>query len=113
MKAVDYILAWLMVAMGLLHSASMWHRPGPVTVETVWFFGAGAAVIMGGLMNVTRISAGSGFARGSAILANILLVVLIAGVTWFGPHHLPRDLHLLFFWGIAGGELALSLGRRH
>jgi hypothetical protein len=111
MKAVDTCFAWAMVVLGIVHSAVTLSM-GPVNLGSVWFFSGGAAVIMAGLLNLIRIRR-SGFERGCSILANLLILAMLAGVTWFLIHQLRQNPQVAIAWGITVVELAFSLrGRR-
>ncbi len=112
MKTLDAVLAWALVVLGVIHCAVTF-TIRPFSLGTVWFFSAGAAMIMAGLLNVIRIGAGKGFVRGSAILANALLVAMMAGVMWFVFHRLMREPQVIIGAVLAVGELVFSLrGRR-
>ncbi len=113
MKTLDTVLAWALVVLGVIHCAVTF-TIRPFSLGTVWFFSAGAAMIMAGLLNVIRIgSGGKGLVRGSAILANALLVAMVAGVVWFLLHRLTREPQVIIGAVLAVGELLFSLrGRR-
>jgi L-asparagine transporter-like permease len=112
MKILDTCFAWAMVVLGIVHAAATLSM-GPIGLGSVWFFSAGTAVIMAGLLNLIRIRRSGGFERGCAILANLLIVAMLAGATWFLFHRLRQNPQVAIAWGITVVELAFSLrGRR-
>ncbi len=108
MKTLDTVLAWALVVLGVIHCAVTF-TIRPFSLGTVWFFSAGAAMIMAGLLNVIRIGAGKGCVRGSAILANALLVAIVAGVVWFVLRRLTHNPQVIIGAVLAVGELLFSL----
>jgi hypothetical protein len=111
MRTLDKVLAWAMVVFGIIHSsATLTMRPADT--GAVWFFSGGAAVIMAGLLNLIRIRHIGAFERGSAILANGLVIAVLAGITWFAFHRLAHEPQVWVAWAITAGELAFSLRGR-
>ncbi len=72
MKIVDQIVAWLIVLMGVVHSA---FTPG-FTLGAMWFLGTGLFIVLVGAVNLLRVryaSAARGV-QGVAIAANVIAV---------------------------------------
>jgi malic enzyme len=107
-RTLDTIFGWAMIVLGVVHSAAT-VTMRPANLGTVWFFGAGTAVMMAGLLNVIRVRRNSGFERGSSILANFLIVAMLAGVTIFLYRQLTHNPQVLAAWGVTLIELAFSL----
>jgi uncharacterized membrane protein YiaA len=93
MKALDLTVAWLMVVLGVIHSAfTLRYYPGP-TLASVWFFSGGLAMILTGLLNAIRIQSGKRgrFIRFSSVFANICMLVIAVTITYLMIHRISAN----------------------
>jgi len=93
MKALDLTVAWLMVVLGVIHSAfTLRYYPGP-TLASVWFFSGGLAMVLTGLLNAIRIQAGKrgGLIRFSSIFANICMLAVGVTITYLMIHRITAN----------------------
>jgi ABC-type transport system involved in cytochrome c biogenesis permease subunit len=93
MKALDLTVAWLMVVLGVIHSAfTLRYYPGP-TLASVSFFSGGLAMILTGLLNAIRVQSGKrgGLIRFSSIFANVCMLAIGVTSTYFIIHRISAN----------------------
>lgn len=77
MKALDSLVAWLLIAFGAVH-LSMTRRVHPaIDINAVWFASGGLMIIAVGALNLLRVAYGA-VAKGVRIVSVIANVVLLA-----------------------------------
>lgn len=111
MKTLDKIVAWAQVVLGIVHAAATFSLR-PLGLGAVWFFSAGAAFIMAGLMNVNRTRHGDEFTRATSVVANLLAVAICIAVVWFARNRLAHNPQIIAATVLSVTELLFSLGRR-
>ena len=111
MKALDWIFAAVVFALGIVHCAvtPLFYRS--LSLAGLWFFSGGLALIFAGMLNVLRVKGpASPLLRGFCIAANASLVVVIL---WFsltaGLRRNPQGVVLIV---AIIGELILSAARK-
>jgi hypothetical protein len=91
MRLIDKIAAFLLVALGLVHSSVVGvyvHGQHKDPADGAWFLGAGVAMIAVGLLNFVRVSRpGDSLIRVSSLIANIFAAIFcLAALHAFGAH---------------------------
>ena len=114
MKVLDHLCAWLLVALGILHTIVMFTVHHRVTYGALWFFGTGMFLILAGLVNAARAQAGRGapLFRFTAIFANCAVIAtgLVAMYLSFGALWRNPQVPAIFVLGIC--ELLFTLRGR-
>ena len=95
MNPVDQIFGWLMIALGVAQCVTGF-RIRPLSHVTVWLSATAAAMIMNGFLNVSRARHSDGLTRAFSVIANLLVLVVAAGLAW------PVRYHLLHNWQLLG-----------
>lgn len=110
MKTLDRVLAWLMLAVGLLHTGvSMVLMSRNLNVAAIWFFAGGLAVIFGAFLNLIRTRHSDKIIALTTSITNLLLVVLAALLGWIVRHDLKGNPQVIVFALLAVIELLFSL----
>lgn len=110
MKTLDRVFAWLLVAVGLLHTGvSMVLMSRNLNPASIWFFAGGLAVIFGAFLNLIRSHRPDKLIAVVAVIANLLLVVLGILLYWIVRHDLKRNPQVAVFLLLAAVELLFSL----
>jgi Na+/alanine symporter len=111
MKTFDRVLAWLLLAFGLLHTtASVALMSRTLNLDSAWFFAGGLAVIFGAFLNLIRTyrPTDSMIAR-TSVLANLLLLILSLLLCWVLRHDLKRNPQAAVFVPLIALELLFSV----
>ncbi len=111
MRILDWLCAVIVLALGVVHCAvtPLIHRG--FTLPALWFFGAGLALIFGGMLNVLRLrSAGSSLARTFALIANACMLAFAVAVSFLVS--LARNPQGIVLLVVVAGELLFSLRTR-
>jgi len=92
MKKLDSIFAWILLVLGCIHGAATFAVFKSPTLDAIWFFTGGLAMIFGALLNLVRIARlGDRLPAGTSMLANLLLfAVFVIVVPWVLRHELNR-----------------------
>jgi hypothetical protein len=113
MKLLDHLCAWLLVALGGLHTVVMFTVYRRATSAALWFFSAGMFLILAGLINAVRAQGGHGtalfrftciFANGALIAVGLVSLYLYVGILLRNP-----QVPAIFMLGVA--ELLFTLRR--
>jgi hypothetical protein len=110
MKTLDRFLAWTLLVFGCLHiAASAVLMSRNLSVETVWSFSGGLAIIFGAFLNLIRAyrPPDKVVAR-TSVLANLLLLILAALLCWVLRHDLKENPQAVMFVPLVVMELFLS-----
>jgi hypothetical protein len=114
MKLLDHFCAWLIVALGCLHTVVMFAVYRHASAGALWFFSAGMFQILIGLVNAVRANSGRGTAlfRVTAIFGNCALIAvgLIAMYLYIGALWRNPQVPAIFVLGVA--ELLFTLRGR-
>jgi hypothetical protein len=116
MRILDWILAILIGAFGVVHCAVTPLIYHTFSQGSLWFFGTGLALIFASMLNILRLKGpASPLLRTFCIAANasvLLVAVLFVLRAHLGRNlaHNPQGIVLL---GALGGELLFSLSTRH
>jgi hypothetical protein len=111
MKTLDRVLAWILLAFGLLHTAvSVVLISRNLNLESAWFFAGGLAVIFGAFLNLIRAHRPEDtmIAR-TSVLANLLLLILAVLLCWVLRHHLMANPQAAVFVPLILLELLFSV----
>ena len=109
MKTLDRVFAWLMFALGLLHTGvSMVVMSRNLNLASAWFFAGGLALIFGAFLNLIRIHHPDRIIALTTFIANFLLVVLAVLLCWIVRHDLKTNPQVAAFALLAVGELLFS-----
>jgi hypothetical protein len=110
-KTFDRIFAWIMLLLGCTHCAATFAVHKSLTVEAIWFFTAGLAVIFGALLNMVRIARPEDrLVAGINALANFLLfAVFVFVVPWVVRHELKQNPQVIVVAFTIVAELFFSL----
>jgi len=112
MRLLDEVFAWTLVVLGALHCVVTFVSYFGWRLSTVWFFGSGVALILGGLINVIRVRVGkAAIVRFSSILANVLLAAIAAVVAAFMWRPLRSNPQVPILLIATFGELLFSMRR--
>ena len=78
MRAAYKICAWLIVALGCAHVLFTLHDYGEFSLDAMWFFGSGLALVFAGFLNVAHIRAGGRdrLVRALTVLTDALCALL-------------------------------------
>lgn len=77
MKKLDLVLAWVLVVLGFVHCGAGIMHLGGLSLESVWFFAGGVALVEVGFLNIIRNSGGRGMARIASIIGNVLMLLVV------------------------------------
>jgi hypothetical protein len=94
LKTVDKIFAWILVVMGCIHCGGTFIARPHFSIDGVWFFTGGIALIASGLLNLIRIQSGKGgLPRISSITINVLMALACLAIVWLrglSSFHAPQ-----------------------
>ena len=79
MRAAYKICSWLIVALGCAHMLFTLHDYDEFSLDAMWFFGAGLALVFAGFLNVAHLRAAAGrdpLVRALTVLTNVLCALL-------------------------------------
>ena len=78
MNLLYAVVGWAVLALGALHMATTFRLSSSPTAK-VWFFGAGLAIALGGILNLLnrRYGLAAFGLRASCIAANVVMVLLV------------------------------------
>jgi hypothetical protein len=111
MKTLDRVLAWVLLAFGLLHTAaSVLLMSRNLNLNSAWFFAGGLAVIFGAFLNLIRNHrpADTLIAQ-TSVVANLLLLVLGVLLCWVLRHNLKGNPQAAVFIPLIALELLFSV----
>jgi hypothetical protein len=109
LKILDRVLAWLLLAVGLLHTGvSMVLMSRNLNTASAWFFAGGLAVIFGAFLNLIRAHHPDKIIALTTLIANLLLLVLGILLCWIVRHELTRNPQVVVFVLLAGVEFLFS-----
>jgi hypothetical protein len=111
MKKLDSIFAWILLLLGCIHGAAIFAVFKSPTLDAIWFFTGGLAMIFGALLNLVRIARlGDRLAAGMSMLANLLLfAVFVIVVPWVLRHELKQNPQVFAVGLAVAAELFFSL----
>jgi hypothetical protein len=110
MKTLDRILAWVLLALGCLHTVGgvvlMFKS---LNLDSAWFFSGGLAVIFGAFLNLVRAyrPPDKVVAR-TSVLANLLLLILAVLLCWVLRHDLKQNPQAIVLVTVVVLEFFLS-----
>jgi hypothetical protein len=110
MKTFDRVVAWIVLALALLHTAgSVFLMSRNLTIEAAWFFAGGLAIIFCVFLNLIRTyrPPDKVIARIS-ILANLLLLILSVLLVGALRHDLKANPQAVVLVLLVGVQLLLS-----
>lgn len=112
MRTLDRILAWALVVLGLVHCAVTPIVHARWSIDAIWFFSGGLAIVFAGMMNLLRIAyaAVAPATRLASLLANVLLLSLTLGVA--STVTLASSPQVIVAVILVGVELILAAVRR-
>jgi hypothetical protein len=91
LKALDQFFGWLMIALGVAHCVTSL-RIQPLSLSlAAGLSGTAVAIVAAGFLNVVRARHGDGLTRAFSLTANVLVLVLVAGIAWPVRYHLLHD----------------------
>jgi hypothetical protein len=101
------VLAWLIVAFGMLHMLATFRLSAGTSLGKVWFFGSGLAIALVGALNLLHRAYGASClgVRIVCWLANVLLTLLAIVA---GTISRASLLQRVIIWSLLGGVLILS-----
>ncbi len=111
MKIIDRFFAWILLALGCVHSAMHFVMHRAVSLDAIWFLSGGLVQIFGALLYLVRIARPDDrlLARVSA-LANLLLFALFAiAVPWLLRHELKQNPQVVVLAIAVAAEVIFSL----
>lgn len=110
MKIIDYLLAWTLVALGVVHCVFTLVMHRGFSLGAVWSLGTGVALILAGLINYLRIHSGrvAGL-RTVCIVSNLLVLATALMAAYFFVHLLTRNPQVPILLVAIVGELIFSL----
>ncbi len=82
MKVIDQIAAWLIVVLGVIHSAYTLRAYASFNMAAMWFLGTGLLIILVGAVNLLRIRSGSvapGL-RAVCLTANVIVLAYAGAI---------------------------------
>jgi hypothetical protein len=111
MKTLDRILTWTLLALGSLHTAvGVALMSKTLSLNSVWFFGGGLAVIFGAFLNLVRsYRPPDKLVLRTSALANLLLLVLAVILMWMVRHGLKQNPQVIVFIALVAAELLFSV----
>lgn len=110
MKTLDRVFAWLLLALGLLHTGvGIVLISRNLDLASTWFFAGGLALIFGAFLNLIRTHHPDKIIALTTFVANLLLVVLAALLCWILRHDLKRNPQVALFVLLSVAELLFSL----
>ncbi len=87
MKKFDLVLAWLLVALGVLHCCATFAFYKSLVLNAVWFFAAGIAFLAVGFCNIARIRHSSdALLRVLSVIANAFSLLVCIAFIWIFGH---------------------------
>jgi|SRR5579884_3363962 len=109
MKIFDQLLAWVLIVLGIIHSAFAFIPFRGLSMGVLWFFAAGIAIIEAGGLNILRSRGRAAGLRTLCIVANgsLLFVAVVAGISVW--HVLRANPQIPVLVTALSGELALTL----
>lgn len=115
MKRLDAIFAWIILALGVVHTCVTPLVYRRFSQGAVWFAGAGLAVIFAGKLNLIRIGYGSRVPalRTFSLIANLLLLPWITAGVVSMLSELPRNPQALILMIAIFGETLFSATKPH
>jgi len=107
MRKIDQVFAWLLLLLGCIHGAATFAVHKSLTIEAVWFFSGGLAMVFGALLNLLRIARPQDrMTAGVCLLANLLLFfVFVIVVPWTLWHDLKQNPQVF----VVGAAVTLEL----
>lgn len=109
MKIFDRVIAWLLLALGCLHTAgSVVLMSRNLNLDSAWFFSGGLAVIFCAFLNLIRTYRLDRAIAGTSFLANQLLLILAVLLCWALRHNLKQNPQAIVLVGLVVVELLFS-----
>ena len=111
MKTTDRIFAWVLLVLGCGHCAVAFVVLKSLSIEAIWFFSGGLAVIFGALLNLLRIARpDERLAVRVSALANLLLFAVFAvAFPWLVHRDLTRNPQVIVVAIAVAAEFGFSL----
>jgi hypothetical protein len=110
MKTLDRVLGWLLLALGVLHTAvSVVVMSKGLNVNSVWLFSGGLAVIFGAFLNLIRTYRTDSLITRVCVLANMLLLILGVLLCWVVRDALLANPQVVAFPVLILFELLFSI----
>jgi hypothetical protein len=80
MRTAYKICSWVIVALGCVHLLFTLHDYDEFSLDALWFFGSGLALVFAGFLNVAHIRVGGHdiVVRALTLLANVVCALLFA-----------------------------------
>jgi intracellular septation protein A len=111
MKTADRIFAWVLLVLGCVHCAVAFVVHKSLSIEAIWFFSGGLAVIFGALLNLLRIARPDDrlAARISALANLLLFAVFAAALPWLVHRELTQNPQVVVVAIAVAAEFGFSL----
>lgn len=113
MKRLDRILAWLLLALGCIHSAATFAVHKTLTIDAVWFVSGGLVMIFAALLNLVRIARPEDrLVVRISLIANLLVFALfVIVVPWVLRNNLRENPQVIVVGVAVVGEFLFSIRR--
>lgn len=111
MKIFDRIFAWILLLLGCAHCAVAFVVHKRLSIEAIWFFSGGLAVIFGALLNLLRLSCPDDrlAARVSALANLLLFAVFAAALPWLVHREITHNPQVIVVGIAVVAEFGFSL----
>jgi len=111
MRRIDLVFAWIILALGVIHTCVTPLVYSRFSQSAVWFAGAGLAGILGGMLNLLRVRHVHTLPalRTYSLVANVLLIAFIAAGTISMLSVLHRNPQIFVFMIALVGETLFSV----